>query len=225
MMLKSAMKFTAVALLAAGLMACDDKPDTTPTPPPPATKPTVAANPSSVAPETQVVQGSQPAPVAPANGVDVSLVTGKIGFHLPAGFSDQTQQAGIANTEQSHTQLFIDSHSRQLAVTSEVVPPPGQVIDTSDEAFAGLSKGLLSGLSNQYQDIKKTDEKTLTLGGQRFRRMDTEQRVKGQPVLASTLFTVLDKKVITLQVVTPVNNGAAHETLMKSITDSLKVKG
>lgn len=224
-MLRSAMKFTAVALLAAGLMACDDKPDTTPTPPPPDSKPTVAANPSGIAPETQVVKGSQPQATWPANGVDVSLLAGKVGFHLPTGFSNQTEQSGIANTKQSRTQLFLDSQTRQLAVTSEVTPPPGEALDTSDAAFAGISKGLLTGLGNQYQDIKTTSEQTLTLHGQRFRRMDTEQSVRGQPVLASTLFTVIDKKVVTLQVVTPVKNSEAHSALVKTITDSLTVKG
>lgn len=213
-MLKSAMKFTAVLVLAGGLMACDNKPDSNPEPTPPPGKPMV---------EQQAAPAQKAQQVAPAGGIRVALLQDKMSFHLPEGFSDQSQQTGVKNTPESVTQLFIDVNSRQLVVTSEVIPPSSELLDNSDASYQGLSKGLMSGLSNQYENIQKTNENSLTLDGQRFERLDTIQSVKGQKVVAATLFTIQNKKVVTLQIVTPADREDDHNKLVQNIIDTLKV--
>ena len=205
-MLNTLAKLTAVAVLAIGLAACDNKDDTKPAVPPPDTKPTV----TQPAPPPPAPVETPPAPP----GLNVSLQKGKITFELPPGFSDQTLNSGIVNDSTSTIQRFLDGKSRQSAVSSEVIPPDGMKINTS----------AITVLAERYQNIQTTKEENFTVGKQKFRRVDTEQTVNGQKVVSTLVLTVFNKRVVTLQMLSPAKTPEVHQALVQRIIDTLAVK-
>ncbi|PIJ46790.1 DcrB-related protein [Serratia sp. OPWLW2] len=216
-MLNTLAKLTAVAVLAIGLAACDNKDDTKPAVPPPDTKPTVTQ------PATPPPPAPVEAPPAPP-GLNVSLQKGKITFELPPGFSDQTLNSGIVNDSTSTIQRFLDGKSRQSAVSSEVIPPDGMKINTSDKMLKELTQSAITVLAERYQNIQTTKEENFTVGKQKFRRVDTEQTVNGQKVVSTLVLTVFNKRVVTLQMLSPAKTPEVHQALVQRIIDTLAVK-
>ncbi|CAE1140916.1 Uncharacterised protein [Serratia rubidaea] len=212
MMFKKIVKFAAVAALIAGLSACDDSDTKQPTVPKPAPKPT-AAQPAP-----------QPEKPAPLPGLSVSLQQGKLTFELPSGFSDQTENSGIINDHTSTIQRFLNGKSRQSAVSSEVIPPAGMKLNGSDKMLSELMQSMLTELSGRYKQIEKTKEENFTVGKQKFRRLDTEQSVNGQKVVSTIVLTVFNKRVITLQMLSPAKELEVHQALVQRIVDTLTVK-
>ncbi|CAI1139194.1 Uncharacterised protein [Serratia entomophila] len=215
-MLKTIAKLTAVAVLAIGLAACDNKDDAKPEVPKPDTKPTVA----QPAPPPPVVE-TKP---APPPGLSVSLQKGKITFELPPGFSDQTENSGIINDSMSTIQRFLDGRSRQSAVSSEVIPPDGMKLNGSDKMLKELSQSALSVLADRYQNIQTTKEENFTVGKQKFHRVDTEQTISGQKVVSTIMLTVINKRVVTLQMLSPAKAPEVHQALVLRVIDTLAVK-
>ncbi|CAI1055658.1 DcrB/PsbP domain-containing protein [Serratia entomophila] len=215
-MLKTIAKLTAVAVLAIGLAACDNKDDAKPEVPKPDTKPTVA----QPAPPPPVVE-TKP---APPPGLSVSLQKGKITFELPPGFSDQTENSGIINDSMSTIQRFLDGRSRQSAVSSEVIPPDGMKLNGSDKMLKELSQSALSVLADRYQNIQTTKEENFTVGKQKFHRVDTEQTISGQKVVSTIMLTVINKRVVTLQMLSPAKAPEVHQALVQRVIDTLAVK-
>ena len=213
-MLKTIAKFTAVAVLAAGLAACDNKDDTKPEIPDP--KPTV----TQPAPPPQAVE----TPPATPPGLKVSMQKGKITFELPPGFSDQTENSGIVNDSQSTIQRFLDGKSRQSTVSSEVIPPDGMKLNGSDKMLKDLTQSMLTELADRYQNIRTTKEENFTVGKQKFHRLDTEQSVSGQKVVSTIMLTVFNKRVVTLQMLSPAKTPEAHQALVQKIIDTLAVQ-
>lgn len=194
MMLKTIAKCTALAVLLAGLTACDNPDSKKPEVPKPEPKP-IVTQPATPAPPPPV---EEPKPVVPAPGLSVSLQKGRITFELPPGFSDQTKLSGIINDNKSTIQLFLDGKSRQRTVSSEVIPPEGMKLNTSDAMLKELTQSIITELSDRYQNIKKTKEENFTVGKQKFHRLDTEQSVNGQKVVSTIVLTVFNKRVVTL---------------------------
>ena len=215
-MLKTIAKFTAVAVLAAGLAACDNKDDTRPEIPKPDPKPTV----TQPAPPPQAVE----TPPATPPGLKVSMQKGKITFELPPGFSDQTENSGIVNDSQSTIQRFLDGKSRQSTVSSEVIPPDGMKLNGSDKMLKDLTQSMLTELADRYQNIRTTKEENFTVGKQKFHRLDTEQSVSGQKVVSTIMLTVFNKRVVTLQMLSPAKTPEAHQALVQKIIDTLAVQ-
>lgn len=215
-MLKTIAKFTAVAVVAIGLTACDNKDDTKPAVPKPDTKPTV----TQPAPPPPVVE----TPPAPAPGLKVLLQKGNITFELPPGFSDQTKNSGIINDNKSTIQRFLDGKSRQSTVSSEVIPPDDMKLNTSDKMLKELTQSIITELGDRYQNVQTTKEETFTVGKQKFHRVDTEQSVNGQKVVSTIVLTVFNKRVVTLQMLSPAKTPEAHQALVQRIIDSLAVK-
>ncbi|CAI0924873.1 DcrB/PsbP domain-containing protein [Serratia entomophila] len=215
-MLKTIAKLTAVAVLAIGLAACDNKDDAKPEVPKPDAKPTVA----QPAPPPPVVE-TKP---APPPGLSVSLQKGKITFELPPGFSDQTENSGIINDSMSTIQRFLDGRSRQSAVSSEVIPPDGMKLNGSDKMLKELSQSALSVLADRYQNIQTTKEENFTVGKQKFHRVDTEQTISGQKVVSTIMLTVINKRVVTLQMLSPAKAPEVHQALVQRVIDTLAVK-
>ncbi|CAI0984551.1 Uncharacterised protein [Serratia entomophila] len=215
-MLKTIAKLTAVAVLAIGLAACDNKDDAKPEVPKPDAKPTVA----QPAPPPPMVE-TKP---APPPGLSVSLQKGKITFELPPGFSDQTENSGIINDSMSTIQRFLDGRSRQSAVSSEVIPPDGMKLNGSDKMLKELSQSALSVLADRYQNIQTTKEENFTVGKQKFHRVDTEQTISGQKVVSTIMLTVINKRVVTLQMLSPAKAPEVHQALVQRVIDTLAVK-
>ncbi|CAI1191331.1 Uncharacterised protein [Serratia liquefaciens] len=215
-MLKTIAKFTAVAVLAAGLAACDNKDDTKPEIPKPDPKPTV----TQPAPPPQAVE----TPPATPPGLKVSMQKGKITFELPPGFSDQTENSGIVNDSQSTIQRFLDGKSRQSTVSSEVIPPDGMKLNGSDKMLKDLTQSMLTELADRYQNIRTIKEENFTVGKQKFHRLDTEQSVSGQKVVSTIMLTVFNKRVVTLQMLSPAKTPEAHQALVQKIIDTLAVQ-
>ncbi|MEX0634573.1 DUF1795 domain-containing protein [Serratia ureilytica] len=211
-MLNTLAKLTAVAVLAVGLAACDNKDDTKPAVPPPDTKPTV----------TQPAPPPPPAPVetppAPP-GLNVSLQKGKITFELPPGFSDQTLNSGIINDSTSTIQRFLDGKSRQSAVSSEVIPPDGMKLNTSDKmlkswrrAPSGAGRALSEYPDHQRRELQRRQTE-VSPGGYRADR----QRAK---VVSTLVLTVFNKRVVTLQMLSPAKTPEVHQALVQRIIDT-----
>lgn len=219
MMLKTFAKSMVLAVLLAGLVACDNQDSKKPEVPKPEPKP-VVTQPVTPAPPPPV---EPPKPV-PAPGLSVSLQKGLITFELPPGFSDQTKLSGIINDNKSIIQLFLDGKSRQRTVTSEVIPPEGMKINTSDAMLKELTQSIITELSDRYQNIKKTKEENFTVGKQKFHRLDTEQTVSGQKVVSTILLTVFNKRVVTLQMLSPAKTPEVHQALVQQIIDTMQVK-
>lgn len=215
-MLKTLAKGTALAVLLTGLVACDNQDSKKPEVPAPAPKP-VVTQPAAIAPPP--VAEAKPAP-----GLNVSLQQGKITFELPPGFSDQTKLSGIINDEKSTIQLFLDGKSRQRTVASEVIPPADMKINTSDKMLKDLTQSIITELSDRYQNIKKTKEENFTVGQQKFHRLDTEQTVNGQKLISTIVLTVFNKRVVTLQMLTPAKTPEVHLALVQRIIDTMQVK-
>ncbi|HDU8662875.1 TPA: DcrB-related protein [Serratia liquefaciens] len=215
-MLKTIAKFTAVAVLAAGLAACDNKDDTKPEIPKPDPKPTV----TQLAPPPPAVE----TPPATPPGLKVSMQKGKITFELPPGFSDQTENSGIVNDSQSTIQRFLDGKSRQSTVSSEVIPPDGMKLNGSDKMLKDLTQSMLTELADRYQNIRTIKEENFTVGKQKFHRLDTEQSVSGQKVVSTIMLTVFNKRVVTLQMLSPAKTPEAHQALVQKIIDTLAVQ-
>ncbi|NLU15693.1 MAG: DcrB-related protein [Serratia liquefaciens] len=215
-MLKTIAKFTAVAVLAVGLAACDNKDDAKPEIPKPDPKPTV----TQPAPPPPVVE----TPPAPPPGLKVSMQKGKITFELPPGFSDQTENSGIVNDSQSTIQRFLDGKSRQSTVSSEVIPPDGMKLNGSDKMLKDLTQSMLTELTDRYQNIRTTKEENFTVGKQKFHRLDTEQSVSGQKVVSTIMLTVFNKRVVTLQMLSPAKTPEAHQALVQKVIDTLAVQ-
>lgn len=213
-MLKTIAKLTAIAVLAIGLSACDNKEDTKPAVPKPDPKPIVT---QPIAPPPPPVE-SEPV------GLKVSLQRGNVTFLLPAGFSDQTQNSGIVNDSKSTIQRFLDGKTRQSTVSSEVVPPDDMKLNTSDKMLKDLTQSIITELADRYQNIKTTKEENFSVGKQKFHRLDTEQSVNGQKVLSTFVLTVLNKRVVTLQMLSPAKTPEAHQELVQRIIDTLVVK-
>lgn len=215
-MLKTIAKFATMAWLVSGLVACDNADKKQPAEPQPTPEPTVTQTvPPTPKPE------EKPAPLP---GLHVSLQQGNITFELPPGFSDQTPNSGFINDSKSHTQLFLDSKVRQRTVTSEVVPPQGMKLDNSDKMRKELMQSMMLELGERYQNIKKTKEENFTVGKQTFRRLDSEQQVNGQKVVSTLILTVFNKRVITLQMLSPAKTPDVHQALVQRIIDKLAVK-
>ncbi|EFE96825.1 DcrB-related protein [Serratia odorifera] len=216
-MLKTIAKFATVAALVAGLGGCDNPDTKQPTVPKPDPKPTAAQTaPPAAKPE-------QPKPALP-KGLSVSMQKGNITFELPPGFSDQTKYSGIINDSKSHIQLFLDSKSRQRTVSSEVIPPDGMKLNNSDKMLNELMQSMMTELSDRYQNIKRTKEENLVIGKQKFHRLDTEQSVNGQKVVSTIMLTVFNKRVVTLQMLSPAKTPEVHQALVQRIIDTLAVK-
>lgn len=204
-MIKTIAKLTAVAVLALGLAFCDNKDDAKPELPKPDTKPTI----------------TEPAPPL---GLKVSLHKSKITFELPPGFSIQTQYSGIINHGKSTIQLFLDSKSHQRTVSSEVIPPDDMKLNTSDEMLKELTQSMLTELGDRYQNIRTTREENFIVGKQKLRRVDTEQSAHGLKMVSTLLLTVANKRVVTLQMLTPADVPELHQALVQQIIDTLAVK-
>lgn len=154
--------------------------------------------------------------------VKVALPESRLSFELPPSFSDQTAQAGIVNDGDATMRLFIDINARQRVLVSEATLPEAQEGDRT-VTLADLGSGILNGLTDYYQDIYVTADRELTLAGRQFQRLDTLQSINDQVVAASTLFTLAAPKVVTLQILTPSDQGEAHRALVQRITDTLRV--
>ncbi|MBC3211894.1 DcrB-related protein [Serratia fonticola] len=215
-MLKTLAKGAALAVLLTGLVACDNQDSKKPEVPAPAPKP-VVTQPVTPAPAPPV---EEPKPVP---GLNVSLQKGQITFELPLGFSDQTKLSGIINDDKSTIQLFLDSKSRQRTVASEVIPPADMKINTSDAMLKELTQSIITELSDRYQNIKKTKEENFTVGKQKFHRLDTEQTVNGQKLVSTIVLTVFNKRVVTLQLLTPAKTPDLHHALVQRIIDTLTI--
>lgn len=215
-MLKTIAKFTAVAVLALGLAACDNKDDTKPEVPKPDTKPTV----TQPAPPPPVAE-TQP---APPPGLKVLMQKGNIIFELPPGFSDQTENSGIINDSKSTIQRFLNGKSRQSTVSSEVIPPDDMKLNTSDKMLKDLTQSIITELGDRYQNIQTTKEENFTVGKQKFHRLDTEQSINGQKVVSTIVLTVFNKRVVTLQMLSPAKTPEAHQALVQRVIDTLAVK-
>lgn len=215
-MLKSLAKGTALAVLLTGLVACDNQDSKKPEVPAPAPKP-VVTQPATPAPPP--VEAPKPAP-----GLSVSLQQGQITFELPPGFSDQTKLSGIINDDKSTIQLFLDGKARQRTVASEVIPPADMKINTSDKMLKELTQSIITELSDRYQNIKKTKEENFTVGQQKFHRLDTEQTVNGQKLISTIVLTVFNKRVVTLQMLTPAKTPDLHHALVQRIIATMQVK-
>lgn len=216
-MLKTIAKYTALVFLLTGLAACDNQDSKKPETPTP--KPTpVVPQPAAPTPPPPVEKPQQ------TPGLSVSLQKGQITFELPPGFSDQTKLSGITNDNQSTTQLFLDSKSRQRTLSSEVLPPEGMKINTSDAMLKELTQSLITEQSDYYQDIQKTKEENFTVGKQKFHRLDTKQRVNGQEVVSTIVLTVFNKRVVTLQMLSPAKTPEVHQALVQQIIDTMKVE-
>lgn len=218
-MLKTIAKCTALAVLLAGLVACDNQDTKKPEVPKPAPKP-IVTQPVTPAPAPPV---EDPKPVPPP-GLNVSLQKGQITFELPPGFSDQTRLSGIINDKKSTIQLFLDSKSRQRTVSSEVIPPEGMKLNTSDAMLKELTQSIITELSDRYQNIKKIKEENFTVGTQKFHRLDTEQSVNGQKVISTIMLTVFNKRVVTLQMLSPAKTPEVHQALVQRIIDTMQIK-
>ncbi|HEI8868153.1 DcrB-related protein [Serratia sp. AKBS12] len=216
-MLKTIAKFATVAALVTGLAACDNPDTKQPTVPKPDPKPT-AAQTAPPAPKPE-----EPKPALP-QGLSVSMQKGRITFELPPGFSDQTKYSGIINDSKSNIQLFLDSKSRQRTVSSEVIPPDGMKLNNSDKMLNELMQSMMTELSDRYQNIKRTKEENLVIGKQKFHRLDTEQSVNGQKVVSTIMLTVFNKRVVTLQMLSPAKTPEVHQALVQRIIDTLTVK-
>ncbi|RTG33131.1 DcrB-related protein, partial [Serratia marcescens] len=175
-------------------------------------------------------QPAPPPPPAPVEtppappGLNVSLQKGKITFELPPGFSDQTLNSGIINDSTSTIQRFLDGKSRQSAVSSEVIPPDGMKLNTSDKMLKELTQSAITVLAERYQNIQTTKEENFSVGKQKFRRVDTEQTVNGQKVVSTLVLTVFNKRVVTLQMLSPAKTPEVHQALVQRIIDTLAVK-
>ncbi|MFC0226168.1 DcrB-related protein [Serratia aquatilis] len=213
-MLKTIARCTVLAMLLAGLAACDNQDTNKPQVPKPEPKPIV----------TQPAPTPQEEEPKPLPGLSVSLQKGRITFELPPGFSDQTELSGFVNSEKSTNQLFLDIKSRQRTLSSEVIPPEGMKLNTSDAMLKELTQSMLTEFADRYQDIKKTKEDNFTAGEQKFRRLDTEQSVNGQKVVSTVVLTVFNKRVITLQMLSPATTPEAHQALVQRIIDTIQVK-
>ncbi|WP_085115217.1 DcrB-related protein [Serratia proteamaculans] len=212
-MLKTIAKLTAVAVLTLGLAACDNKDDTKPEVPKPEPKPTV----TQIAPPAPIVESK---PV----GLKVSMQKGKITFELPSGFSDQTENSGIINDSKSTIQRFLDGKSRQSTVSSEVIPPDDMKLNSSDKMLKELTQSIITELGDRYQNIQTTKEESFTVGKQKFHRLDTEQSINGQKVMSTIMLTVFNKRVVTLQMLSPAKTPEAHQALVQQVIDTLAVK-
>lgn len=219
MMLKSITRCVALAVLLAGLVACDNQDTQKPDVP----KPEPESEPVATQPVPPSSPPEDPKPVSPP-GLAVSMQKGQITFELPPGFSDQTQLSGIVNDNKSTIQLFLDGKSRQRTVASEVIPPEGMKLNTSDALLKELTQSIITELSDRYQNIKKTKEENFTVGEQKFHRLDTEQSVNGQKVISTIVLTVFNKRVITLQMLSPAKTPEVHQALVQRIIDTLQVK-
>lgn len=214
-MLKTLAKGTALAVLLTGLVACDNQDSKKPEVPAPAPKPVVTQLEAPAPP----MEAPKPVP-----GLNVSLQKGQITFELPPGFSDQTRLSGIVNDNKSTIQLFLDSKSRQRTVASEVIPPADMKINTSDAMLKELTQSIITELSDRYQNIKKTKEENFIVNHQKFHRLDTEQTVNGQKLVSTIVLTVFNKRVITLQLLTPAKTPDLHHALVQRIIDTMQVK-
>lgn len=218
MMLKTIARLAGLAVLLAGLAACDNQDTKKPEAPKPQPEP-VATQPAPPAPVPAVETKPTPPP-----GLSVSLQKGKITFELPAGFSDQTKLSGIVNDDKSIIQLFLNGKARQRTVTSEVNAPAGMKLNTSDTMLKDLTQSIITELGDRYQNIKKTKEENITIGKQKFHRLDTEQTVNGQKVVSTIMLTVFNKRVVTLQMLSPAKTPEVHQALVQRIIDTLAVK-
>lgn len=215
-MLTTCVKFATVVWLAGALVACDNPDSKKPEIPKPEPKPIVT---QPAAPPVAPVAES-----VPQAGLPVSLQQGRITFELPPGFSDQTKYSGIINDSKSTIQLFLDSKSRQRTVSSEVIPPEGMKLSSSDAMLKELMQSMITELADRYQNIKKTREESFTVGKQRFRRLDSEQNVSGQQVVSTIVVTVFNKRVVTLQILSPAKTPQAHQALVQRIIETMVVK-
>ncbi|MGV8637597.1 hypothetical protein ACV35N_36845, partial [Pseudomonas aeruginosa] len=76
-------------------------------------------------------------------------------------------------------------------------------------------------LAERYQNIQTTKEENFTVGKQKFRRVDTEQTVNGQKVVSTLVLTVFNKRVVTLQMLSPAKTPEVHQALVQRIIDTL----
>lgn len=97
-------------------------------------------------------------------------------------------------------------------------------LNTSDKMLKDLTQSIITELADRYQNIKTTKEENFIVGKQKFHRLDTEQSVNGQKVLSTFVLTVLNKRVVTLQMLSPAKTPEAHQALVQRIIDTLVVK-
>jgi len=210
-MLSIRTKVVLLALLISTLTACDKPAQDAPAPPPAPAAAEVVKEPATLTP-----------PAAPKeSGLAVSWLAKKLSFSLPLGFSDQTAVGGVEQQAGVATQLFLDSKTRQLATTSVMQPTEGQRLDMRDATLSDLAKGILAQLQSQYLNISQTQSASLMVGKQKFWRLDSSQTVNGQPLLSTILVTVMNKQILSLQVVTPAKTADVHQAAVEHIIASL----
>lgn len=227
-MFKAIAKLTTILFLVTGLAACDNNKDQKEpvVSPPSVTAPPATVSPVAASPVTTPV--TTPATTQAVNPVgdeiQISLLDGKVTMALPAAFADKTQEMGEVSDGNTQTLLLVNVAGKQMVIIATGNPLGVELLDTSDLSFDAIASGLMTGLGDQYQDIKKVDEQNLMIGSQKFRRFDTTQQVKGEQMLAATIFTVLDKQIILLQIVSSANDAASHNAVVSSLIDSIKIK-
>lgn len=171
----------------------------------------------------QAAQGT--ASTAPAadlkNGINVALLDGKVTLQVPADFVNQTRQDSAAANSGVKIQVYADRKRQQVVGISEVPTTRGDANDTSDAAFNKMAQGSLSGLKTQYKDVKKTGQTKVTAGGHKFLRIDTRQDVQGIAMQGSTLVTPYGGGVLTLQVLSPESQNAAHTRLVDRVLSTI----
>ncbi len=76
-------------------------------------------------------------------------------------------------------------------------------LNTSDKMLKEPAQSAITVLAERYQNIQTIKEENFTVGKQKFRRVDTEQTVNGQKVVSTLVLTVFNKRVVTLQMLSP----------------------
>ncbi|MNL35465.1 hypothetical protein D3C87_1574980 [compost metagenome] len=97
-------------------------------------------------------------------------------------------------------------------------------LNSSDKMLKDLTQSIITELADRYQNIQTTKEENFTVGKQKFRRVDTEQSINGQKVVSTIMLTVFNKRVVTLQMLSPAKTPEAHQALVQKIIDTLAVQ-
>jgi len=170
--------------------------------------------------QSAAAETAAPAATAPG-GPSVAILAGKLTLRLPMDFVDQRpadtagQDTGVA------VQLFANREHSQVVGISTVRTVEGDANDTGDRAFNKMAQGAMSGLKTQFKAVKKTAQSTVTAGGHKFLRIDSEQEMRNSAIIGTLLITPYRDNVITVQVLSPAETAAEHNALVKTILDSV----
>lgn len=211
-MFKTVARLTTILLLAAGLAVGESHANQQETAATPIVSP--PAN-STVTPFRVVCLRS--------DEMQVSLLKGRVTLMIPAGFGNKWRNMGRGNGDDNQFLRFTNVANKQVVNLSAYRHPGTGLADTRDRYLNSITIGLLIGFSRHYQDIKKVGQQDLTIDSQKFRRFDTTQQLQGKDVLASVVLTILDGQVILIQVESPADDAAGHDTTVSSIIDSIKI--